>query len=829
MQRRYNYAYRSLIGALALLLATPLRAQNTPIPLAAGTPEQAYFPCDFTPFLFTNELSEEIEVPPNFCPNELIEPHRPQWIGFTPATANAEVQVTAYDCWQNEGIQVAVWREFAFFGEPQYMLVSDCYYEIPPFESITLSLEGMQVGATHYFVFDGFNDDRCIIEMSLEEGWLSGMPVTEAPEISFGGWPADSNCPDVPAGFQASEVPFATAYNWSVDGLPQGQGQGVELAFEEPGLREVCVTPSNDCYGDGPTVCDTVEVLPRPELFSIPDTQVCGSFVLPPILGENLTGNQAYSIGFPDGQQALLPGTVIDTSVVLVAYDGFADFCRDFEYFELDVSPAVDLDSIVDQTACSYIVFPETDSSLSIAYYTEPGGNGAVFLPGDTTFSSGVYYQYYEQDECVEEQAFTVELSPVYCADGVVNIDGRTTKPNGSPVSAVAVELTWLTPFTDSTNEEGYYAFDSLPAGQDYVVRPTREQEVLDGVDFSDAMAVLRHALGLQTFYGTPETPYLLIAADVNSDQAVTIADFMIVRNTFIGFLDTFPDAPSWRFVPADFTFTAPDNPWLDDFPQAAVLPNLQSDTTVDFYGIKIGDVDFTNTAEGLLAGPLTTLNMPDRTFEAGEKLSVPLTVEEAGRIGFQFGLRYDTDLLALEQVRAGAELLPNQLVRERTPGQLPVLLGAAGLEAGATVLELSFTAQKPGQLREALGWAASGLERVAMQKDGRSGRLAWAHSRPKGLYLNSTSGDAAAERLSAWCQPNPFADAAQLHFRVPLAGNVRIQAYTPAGQLLRTTQRFCEAGAHQLGLSDWLPQPGTYLITVSSEEEAVQLWVLRM
>lgn len=827
MQQLNVYLLGVLLGTLFSTLT--LYGQNSPVPLSAGTPEDAYFPCDFSSFLFTNELSDVIEVPPNFCPNELIVPHRPQWIGFTPSTPNAEVRITAYDCWQNEGIQVAVWQEFPFFGDPQYMLVSDCYYEIPPSESITLSLEGMQVGATHYFVFDGFNNDRCLIEMSLEGGSLSSMPVSEAPEISSLGWPAGSNCPNVPVGFQASEVSFATAYNWSVDGVPQGQGQEIQLAFEEPGLREVCVTPSNDCHGDGPTGCDTVEVLPRPELFSIPDTQACGSFVLPPILGENLTGNQAYSIGFPDGQQALLPGTVIDTSVVLVAYDGFAEFCRDFEYFQLEVSPAVDLDAVADQTACSYVVFPEPDSSLSIAYYTEPAGNGAVFLPGDTTFNSGVYYQYYEQGECVAEQAFTVELSPVYCADGVVNIDGRTTKPSGSPVSAAAVELSWLTSLEDSTDGEGYYAFDSLPAGQDYVVRPTREQEVLDGVDFSDAMAILRHALGLQTFYGSAETPYLLIAADVNSDQVVTIADFTIVRNTFIGFLDTFPNAPSWRFVPADYTFIAPDNPWLDDFPQAAVLPNLQSDTTVDFYGIKIGDVDFTNTAEGLLAGPLTTLNVPDRAFEAGEKISLPLTVEEAGRIGFQFELQYDTDLLALEQVRAGVDMLPNQLVRERTPGQLPVLLGAAGLKAGATVLKLSFTAKKAGRIREALGWAASGLERVAMQKDGRTGRLAWAHGQLKELHMNPVSGNGGAESLSAWCQPNPFADAAQLHFRVPLGGNVRIQAYTPAGQLLRSTQRFCEAGTHQLGLSDWLPQPGTYLITVSNEEETVQLWVLRM
>jgi hypothetical protein len=817
----------------ALLPASLLQAQELDT-LSAGSPETAFFPCHFSPYEFIPAYSEEYEVPEDFCADNGIEPHKPQWIGFTPSVPQFTVSITPLFCEQTDGgAQVGIWREPYFEGGP-YVLVSECFYQILPDQTIILPVEGLDTWAVHYFVFDMFNDDVCQVRLEIEDAPVAASPIMTAPEIMPFEWTLGSNCPGVPLQVEATPVFGAARYRWTVDGEVKSTMRIAKLTFEEPGQYELCVTPTNDCYGDGPSTCDTVEVLPSPLIYPIDDVQACGTWALPPIAGENLTGNEAYSIGQPDSQNLLLPGTVIDSSLQLVAYDMIGTVCGSVRYFQVTISPEIEADSLEDQAECSFFVFPETDSSLNLPppnYFSEPGGNGSVFAPGDTTVTAGTYYRLFERGACTEEQAFTVELLPDECTGGFVQIEGRTLKPNGTPISSSRMDLSWFSSATRLTSTDGQYNFSDLPAGPDYLLHPSRPLEVLDGIDLSDAFAILRHVYGLQTFFGNPEAPYLLIAADVNSDQTITVGDFLVVRNTFLGFLDTFPEAPSWRFVPTDFTFSEPNNPWLDDFPEEAVLPDLEMDTLVDFYGIKIGDVDFTNTAEGLTDGTVAQLCVPDFDFTTGQEVRIPIKVETARLLGLQGLLKYDPSLLQLDKAEFSKQLLPMPLGWKPKTGELPILLAAAsakGINAGSTVLTLEFTALRPGRVRKALRLDEQ-EKPVGIGLDGRRYGLLWSDCRSAAPGVENSQRPELSATLSAWCQPNPSRGNVQLHFFSPAPGPVRIRAFTAAGQQLHATKRYFEAGEHQFPLQDWLPQPGTYLISLSDGQETIQLWVVRM
>ncbi len=110
------------------------------------------------------------------------------------------------------------------------------------------------------------------------------------------------------------------------------------------GTYKVVVEDDNGCT-DSATV--DVTVIPTPDVFNIPDTIVCESFVLPTIQGNNLTARAGYFTG-PNGTGSkYIAGTTISNTVTLYIYDETASTpnCWDQEEFKITVtSPDITLD-----------------------------------------------------------------------------------------------------------------------------------------------------------------------------------------------------------------------------------------------------------------------------------------------------------------------------------------------------------------------------------------------------------------------------------------------------------------------------------------------------
>lgn len=132
-----------------------------------------------------------------------------------------------------------------------------------------------------------------------------------------------------------------------------------------------------------------VQVIPQVEFEPLQrDTMVCDSFILAPLRGENLTGNEAY-FDQPYGQgNRFEPGAVIRDSMQLFLFDA-RETCTDQDTLNIFLEESPILDALPDIFACDYYVLPElTGQNLtSTAAYFDTNSRER-FLPGDTIYTN---------------------------------------------------------------------------------------------------------------------------------------------------------------------------------------------------------------------------------------------------------------------------------------------------------------------------------------------------------------------------------------------------------------------------------------------------------
>ncbi len=216
------------------------------------------------------------------------------------------------------------------------------------------------------------------------------------------------------------------------------------------------------------------------------------------------------------------------------------------------------------------------------------------------------------------------------------DIHGNISRPDcGIPVPDVTVDLTLGANLTDLSDAAGKYEFLDLECNSTYLITPSRDGSDRDGVTILDILAIRRHILGIDLL----PSPYRIIEADVDRSNTITTFDMQEIQKLILGITDEFPASASWRFVPDDFVFSNPLNPFQDPIPENELYDPLLNDSISDFYAMKIGDV----VGCGVPNDPATVKFLAsDETISAcGEW--VDITVEDFDNVfGFQFSLNWD-------------------------------------------------------------------------------------------------------------------------------------------------------------------------------------------
>lgn len=347
-------------------------------------------------------------------------------------------------------------------------------------------------------------------------------------------------------------------------------------------------------------------------------------------------------------------------------------------------------------------------------------------------------------------------------------IDGYVLTESGNPMAGIEVYAT-----TDgqqisiTTEDDGYYRFDGLAEGADYAIRPFYNDNPINGLSTFDISLVSDYLTQEQE---EPLSPYQLIAADANNSRAITILDLIEIREILLGIDDDFDNNTSWRFVPADYTFPDPTNPWAERFPEEAMVTGLTGTRSADFVAIKVGDVNNSATPIGSLlpsnggtsgrAHEALTLELrPEKSgawslLAAGEiplsgiqfSLALPAGAKIVGGIAQGYWLVDRNDVLHLSYVPengrpllSGEPLLQLQLPDDASPAfadeRLARLTPEAYLPGGrVSGLQLAVTARRfdaqlsvapnPISAASALSFEWPGREHLRLQVIDASGRI---------------------------------------------------------------------------------------------------------
>jgi hypothetical protein len=264
---------------------------------------------------------------------------------------------------------------------------------------------------------------------------------------------------------------------------------------------------------------------------------------------------------------------------------------------------------------------------------------------------------------------------PIYTQDGQIRI--QDTVPVGGTmiyysgdrtVPGVVVNITGDETRSVMAQDNGAFNL-TLNAGGNYTISPAKETEspASQGVTTLDLTLVRRHLLDMAAL----DSPYKILAADVNDSGSVSTLDITLMRRLILGSTNPLP-AGLWRFVRSDFGFSNPQAPWV--FERTRTLRGITNATLgQSFLGIKLGDVNASwspaNPAQQNLAAgasaqaptsklaastqPVVAFTVSSEQWEPGGTNEVLLTV--AGFKGVttaQFTLQWDPDVLQFIETR---------------------------------------------------------------------------------------------------------------------------------------------------------------------------------
>lgn len=304
---------------------------------------------------------------------------------------------------------------------------------------------------------------------------------------------------------------------------------------------------------------------------------------------------------------------------------------------------------------------------------------------------------YAENEQSEQLEILTGSGSISRCNTGT--IAGQILREDGAPLANAIVYLSSgaLMTAIDTTDVDGNYGFQNISFERDYIIRPEKDDNYINGVSAGDLVRILRHILSLEQL----DSPYKYIAGDVSNPGTLNSGDLSRIRQLILGDIPAFPDVPSWQFVASDFVFPDPDAPTSMPFQSIININNFQEDATgLDFIAIKSGDVsNNANTSESQMEEIGFILSS-----EADPVINQSYVVDVKGvdfnnMIAAQYSISWDTSVLAFESISNTAPELEmnatNFSFNHADCGKLPWVWfdsDPVSLEDSTTLFSIRFT-----------------------------------------------------------------------------------------------------------------------------------------
>ncbi len=353
-----------------------------------------------------------------------------------------------------------------------------------------------------------------------------------------------------------------------------------------------------------------------------------------------------------------------------------------------------------------------------------------------------------------------------------------------------------------TSTDDGMYAFDGLPLDNNYTIAPSLNETPLNGVSSFDLILIAKHLVGIQSL----DSPYKMIAADINKSGSLTTLDLVELRKLILYVNTDFENNTSWRFVDANFVFPDVANPFASVFPELISINGLLEDEQHDFVGVKVGDVNGSAIPSNLLGGDgrnfdgALVFDIKDQIVEAGETYDVSFRSTEFIEVmGYQYTLKFDASALTFESIvpdglsdlseqNFGLSLLnEGMLTTSWTPNQ------AVSLLEGTDLFSIRFTAKKEGRLSDLIAVTSMYTKAEAyVRKSGGAIDL-------NEVSLRFEAEDVVNDHFELYQnQPNPFHNKTTIGFNLPEASTAVLTIYDVNGSTIQEVSGTYEAGYNE-------------------------------
>ncbi len=383
---------------------------------------------------------------------------------------------------------------------------------------------------------------------------------------------------------------------------------------------------------------------------------------------------------------------------------------------------------------------------------------------------------------------------------GLSAIGGRITTEDGIGINEVSVEISGGMSQMNLTNQEGEYIFQNLEKLESYTVRPMTQTNIKEGVSTFDIVLIQKHILNIASL----DSPYKLIAADINDSKTITTFDVVLLRQIILGIKEEFINNESWRYVASDFEFSE-ENPLVESFPEFLNSDQLlASQLQKDFIAIKIGDVNNSanprNKSTGRSENTPITFETNDIDMIAGKEYHIPFRATDIHQLlGYQMTIHFDTDRLAFIEAIPGepTTMGPDNFgLAHLNKGFLTTSWGQVieeNLSSDAILFTLVFEAKNNEKLSKILGINSNITAAEAYTKIEETSNIQL-HFLPQNvqedliLYQN---------------KPNPFSQQTSIGFELPQATTATISIYTITGQLLKKHSDNFKKGYNEIAFNN--------------------------
>ena len=419
-------------------------------------------------------------------------------------------------------------------------------------------------------------------------------------------------------------------------------------------------------------------------------------------------------------------------------------------------------------------------------------------------------------------------LCPATLPETVGMIAGGIATENGEQVEGVKVFIHNGEPFEVQTNEFGYFELADMPLERDYTIVPQKNGDIANGVSTLDLVLITQHILKVKEF----ESPYKIIAADVDRSGKITTLDLVQLRKVILNVSTQFSNGNrSWRFVDARHHFRDPLNPYAEFFPELMNINDFDGgEVSFDFVAIKVGDVNNSVTASSLSGEVVARstvepiqLQVEDQFLEEGQSATFEVKSGTIQKVqGYQMTFGVDNEALVIEAIH------PNDVL-----GLTEDHFGLQEMEHGlitncwyaprittwneeTTLFEVTVRAKRSTQLSQA-AYLTSRITPTEGYVD---------QEEPTDIKLVFKSETKLADNAGLEVyqnQPNPFQQRTKIPFHLTESGPVTIKVFNSAGRLLLERTKEFHSGFNHLWIqAQELEGVGMMYYQISTANQAI-------